>query len=85
MKKFNDRMLLESLVRKYGKNNLLNEMANSRGMRISEIINKLKELQDYCGDVNVRVVSDDYYLSIHNIIDIRESDDYNNNVEIVIG
>lgn len=80
-----DKVLLESLTKKYGKKNLLNEMSSRRGMRISEMISMLEELQDYCGDVNVRVVSDDYHLTIHNIVEIRESSDYNHNVEIVIG
>lgn len=70
---------------KYGKNYILNEMSGRRGMRISEMISMLEELQDYCGDVKVRVVSDDYHLTVHNIVDIRESSNYNHDVEIVIG
>ena len=80
-----DKVLLESLAKKYSKDHLLNEMSGRRGMRISEMISMLEELQDYCGDVNVRAVSDDYHLSIHNIVDIRESSNYNHDVEIVIG
>lgn len=80
-----DKVLLESLAKKYGKVHLLNEMSGRRGMRISEMISMLEELHDNCGDVNVRVVSDDYHLSIHNIVDIRESSNYNHDVEIVIG
>ena len=80
-----DKVLLESLAKKYGKNHLLNEMYSRKGMRISEMISMLEELQNYCGDVKVRVVSDDYHLTIHNIVDIRESSNYNHDVEIVIG
>lgn len=80
-----DKALLESLAKKYGKKNLLNEMSSRRGMRISEIISMLEELQDYCGNVNVRVVSDDYHLTVHNIVEIREGSNYNHDVEIVIG
>lgn len=80
-----DKVLLERLAKKYGKKNLLNEMSSRRGMRISEIISMLEELQDYCGNVNVRVVSDDYHLTVHNIVEIREDSNYNHDVEIVIG
>lgn len=80
-----DKVLLESLAKKYGKEHLLNEMSGRRGMKISEMISMLEDLQGYCGDVKVRVVSDDYHLTIHNIVDIRESSNYNHDVEIVIG
>lgn len=47
-------------------------------MKIRELVELLKSCYD---GANVRVVSDDYCLSIHNIVEVRET---NEGVEIVI-
>lgn len=47
-----DKVLLESLVKKYGKNNLLNEMSNRRGIRINESAMSRKDIEKR----NIKVV-----------------------------
>lgn len=54
-------------------------------MKVSELISKLETLRSQCGDVEVRVVSDDYFLSIHTIEDVREGQGYDYYGEIVVG
>lgn len=54
-------------------------------MKIKTLIDKLNEKYNECGNVDVKIVSDDYYLTLHNIEDVRTTDtSYDHNVEIVI-
>ena len=53
-------------------------------MKIKTLIDKLIEKYNECGNVDVKIVSDDYHLTIHNIEDVRTDTSYNHNVEIVI-
>jgi hypothetical protein len=53
-------------------------------MKIKNLIDKLLEKYDECGNVDVKIVSDDYHLTIHNIEDVRTGASYDHNVEIVI-
>jgi len=36
-------------------------------MKVAELIKRLQEMQDYCGDCVVRIDSEDYYTDIHRI------------------
>lgn len=40
-------------------------------MNANEFKEKLQSCMDDMGDERIRVVSDDYYLSIHNVVDVR--------------
>ena len=53
-------------------------------MKIKNLIDKLLEKYDECGNVDVKIVSDDYHLTLHNIEDVRTGTSYDHNVEIVI-
>ena len=55
-------------------------------MRVLRLMRELESLYEQCGDVEVRVVSDDYCLSIHSIADVRKNKGYDDRkIEIVIG
>lgn len=53
-------------------------------MKIKTLIDKLTSKYEECGNVDVKIVSDDYFMSIHNIEDVRTDTSYNHNVEIVV-
>lgn len=53
-------------------------------MKIKTLIDKLTIKYEECGNVDVKIVSDDYFMSIHNIEDVRNDTTYNHNVEIVV-
>lgn len=42
-------------------------------MKVSEVIKRLEELENQCGDVDAKVVSDDYCMDVHNICGVRFS------------
>lgn len=44
-------------------------------MKINELIKKLQNLRDECGNVTVRVDSDLFYTDIHRIDDVRYDHD----------
>ena len=53
-------------------------------MNASEFKERMKSCIDEIGDERIRVVSDDYYCDIHNVVDVRINKN-NYTIEIVIG
>lgn len=39
-------------------------------VKVSELISKLQEMQSQCGDVEVKIYSDDYVCDLHNVKDV---------------